>query len=247
MAFDSKKFFSELQADIELNDEQKAAFDSVLTIVGDNDKLSKRFEETTLRQSDFSRQSRELQDKIGEVQSYRTKLETWEQDTRTAYDEERKKLSDVSPSGTLNDSTNPEGYVSTDVFKESMDQLQGNALEVMATLNDFSFDHFKRFEEKLDSKALFNYSIKESVSLKEAYNQMIAPKLEEQRKADVKALIERERQEAVDEFKSTNDFPAQYEQARPGNADILNQPVDERPAVGKEAAVLAWVDSRKKK
>jgi hypothetical protein len=246
MAFDKDAFFAELLKDIKVDDSQLEAFEQVKLAIAGNPNLAKRLEDSTLRQSDYSRKQKELQDQITKTSAYYKELQDWKEKAQKELTEQLSGSS-TSPKGIVPDGQHLDmsRFVTPEMLEEKLNLIQGSALDVIAGSTDYAFDFYKRFGEKLDTRALFKNSLEQGISLKQAYMEHIEPRLDDQRTKEFDERIKREKEAAVAEFKAKHKFPALAERSQPSVAEVLNMEKKDRPAIGWEAAAEAFVNREK--
>jgi hypothetical protein len=256
MSFDAGEFFTEVTKDVEVDDETKAAIDKVKTAILANEKFSQNLEGTTLRQSDYSKKLSEMTKKVDIVNKFHSDLKDWEARTSESLASREARLKagsayEPDDSFGVGDPSEPKstidtsGLVSATDLDQRLGQLEGNALDIVAQVNEYSMDHYIQFGERLPNggKDLFRVAMEQGVSLPEAYRQFIEPKLDKKREEDLTTRIEKEREDAVKEFQANSNFPAQPIVSKtPRAADMLEMEADKRPALGWKAASEAYAD-----
>src|SRR6266446_2542281 len=123
MAFDLNAFVGDILKDVQVDDAQKTALQAVLS----NPVVSKRLEESTLRQSEASRVFADYQGKIKKAQEYWDSLVDWDKKAKTQLESERQVLKQklVDEGIDLND---PTAVKNTGVSREELQKLAQEAI-----------------------------------------------------------------------------------------------------------------------
>ena len=254
MAFDSEKFFNELLADAKISDEEKTQIEAAKATISKNPVLAKRLEESTLRQSEFSKGMNDLKDKVKQATDYYSQLTDWEKEKKKEFEDKEKQLTSnggvPSSSGVGKDNTPGEidlsEFVDRKTFEEAAKTYEDGALGVIIGVTKYTQDYHQRFGEYIDPEILITRVMNDGVSLEEAYRREIEPKVEEQRQQELQAKIEAAKAEGAEEALAKVQFTGSPFEVDPGVVDRLNTPADERSPVGVEAAVDAWLSLKGK-
>src|SRR6267378_5825821 len=184
MAFDSTAFLNDLTNGVQLDTAATAALQSALA----NPTIAKRLEESTLRQSDYSRKQDDYTKKLQAAQDYWDSLVKCDKDAKASLDRERQTIrqklaADPDGLGNLNDDAARQPVAG--VGQDELKKLAQESLAYMNTAMVIGLKHYKEFGEIIDPNALIDHATKEGTNIQIAYDRMVQPKRDEINKADI--------------------------------------------------------------
>lgn len=223
MAFDSKQFYEDLIKDAKLTDEQKVALQSALT----DSTISKRLEEGTMRQSDYSRQVAEAQAKAQEALSFRSTLVDWQEQELARLEAERAALG-VKP-------TQPAvlqgDYLSKKEFDERLKATEGGAIGLMGQMATKAIAYLQDYGKPLDVDAVIRKAQETGRTFSDAFDIIVQPEKEAKQKVEFETRIKREREEAAKEAIANLQIPTGTTQYfNPANQQL--HPIDAAASKG---------------
>jgi hypothetical protein len=213
MAVDTRQYVEELFKAAGVSDDNvKQAVTNFFT----NEAVSKRVADDILRQQDYSRN-------MDALKTERTKWEEWyakatqdyEKNARAVADSEARIRAYETAYGQL-DGQQPEKQVIAPVQdvitkKDFEAELQKRDAQYISLLKDgitLGTRHLYEFKEPLDTEALAKVAVEKNVTLRQAYDEMVAPRRAELSAAQHKAEIEQAKAEAVRDYASRHHLPA---------------------------------------
>lgn len=207
MAIDVKQYIEQLAQTAGLSEEEKA---NVLKVVA-NDKFSKALGDDILRQSDYSRS-------MDALRGDRQKWEKWYADSLQWRADEEARLAALVPNGdpyrqpVVNPALatfDPEAYkkqLLAEVSKAN-EARDGQVINLLKDAVGISSRHIHEFHEPLDTEALAKTAVERNMTLRQAYDEMVAPRRAEAQKAKYAADLKAAREEGARDFASTHKIP----------------------------------------
>ena len=104
-------------------------------------------------------------------------------------------------------------------------ELAQRTVSVIKTGLKASIDYYNRFKEPLDVDAWETFAVENNLPPNIAYEKYIEPKLQVQREKDFAERLKKEREEAVMEYKTRNNFPID---AKPREISPLSAHLNEK-------------------
>lgn len=204
-----RAYAEKLAQEAALDETQKAAFMQALA----NEKIAKGFADGTMRQDEFSRQMDQIREKEkareAQMATMQQNYGTWEQ----WYKQNEPRLKQLAryeqTYGPLDDggagNGNAAAAAQMGMTKDEFEKLLNERLSardsaysgVIKSMGKLVGDHYHRFKEPLDVDGLEKFAVDNGVPLETAYERLIAPKVEAQRKAEVDALVKAKYDEGV--------------------------------------------------
>jgi hypothetical protein len=240
MAFDVTAFTADILKDVHIDDNQRQTLQVALS----NPVIAKRLEDATLRQSDYSRQTAALQEKIQKSQDYWDSLV--EADKRIRQREsELNRLAGDNP-----DLMNPDNtHNNRSVSEEKLQELAKQAVAYNNAVTRLAMQHYKEFGEILNLDDVVKTSADNgNININLAYDKFVQPKRDEANQQKVKELIEKAREEGKKEAEANFRPPTLEAPMGVQNPalDALMQKPEERSEYGQMAAVKAWREAKAK-
>lgn len=221
-----------------LTDEQKTLLQSTLT----NPAVNKRLEEGQMRQSDYSRQIAEAQDKIKKATDYYNELAQWKQTEAQRLEAERQALGLGTGRDAGAGGGDPE-YLSKEDFQKRLMEVETGAIGYLEALNQTSMQHYKEFGEILDVTAVRTKASQDQTNFAIAYERYIQPKRAEKAQAELAERIKREREEAAREALANASIPTgnatQGQGLNGGTPHVLDMIADKTRSYGWKVAAEA--------
>jgi hypothetical protein len=194
-------FTAEVLNGITLTDAQKEALGTILA----NPTVTRRLEESHLRQSDYSRQVAEAQAMKQKAATWYGELDTWRAQEASRLEAERAAFSTTHAGPTAADMAGT--YLTQDKFNEELLKVQSGAIGFLSTMNDKSIEYLQEFGKRLDTNAVLAKAQAEGTNFAIAYDRLVQPLRDEKIKADYAAQIIKERAEAVREYQANQTLP----------------------------------------
>ena len=238
MAFDKDAFAADILKGVTVDDTQKQALQALLN----NPEVAKKFEDATLRQSDYSTKMNEYQGRIKKAQDYWDSLVETDKRLR----EEKATLS-ARLAAEGGDLTNPD-KAHTGVSREELQKLAQEAVTYNNAVTKLAMQHFKEFGEILNLDDVVKTSAENGgINIHLAYDKFVQPKREELNQAKVKELVEKAREEGKAEALKNIQIPtAGAPLNQNSQLDALLKKPEERAGYGSMAAINAWKENRAK-
>jgi hypothetical protein len=215
MAFDHKKYAQELiDAAGAMTDVERQAVEKLFSA----DAVAKRVaQEQTERmmQSDYNRNMDKLTADKQEWQDFYQKTVTWkaqEADRIARLEALAAQANGHDPNGNQNGVNQTvlttEALTALDKkYDERMKSQEQNFLSLLEGVGDITSDYVVRFKEKPDLGAIKKIAIDKGMSLTQAYNEYIAPRLQTMQQADFEAKIKAAREEGAKDALSKQGLP----------------------------------------
>lgn len=214
----SDELFQAFLADV-LNSvpaESKADVEKVLR----DERVTAKMKEGVLARSDYSRQMDELTQARealnAEVTEARTRISGWEDWYAKASQEVanvQTKLSTYEQRYGKLDGTQPPqkpSLTEEDFHKRLTEELQRHDAMAIAFANDLTrvqIDHLKEFKETLDTDKLINDATKRGVTLRQAYQEFVAPMIKEREEKRFEEALKKAKEEGAAEYASNHRLP----------------------------------------
>lgn len=236
MAFDVTAFTTDILKDIKLDETQRQSLNAILS----DPTVARRLEESTLRQSDYSKQINELQDKRKNTEIYWNRLVEADQRIQTR----EKELAGIDPDLTSSLNANSKG-----VSEEKLQELAKQAVAYNNAVTRLSMQHYKEFGDILNLDDVVKTSAENgNININLAYDKYVQPKRDETNQKKIKELVEQARAEGKKEAEAnfkppTLEAPMGIENP---SLDALSQKTADRAEFGSLAAVKAWREARTK-
>lgn len=255
--FDVTAYAAELLKEAkDLPPDKRAVVEEVLNL----EPVKGRLADSVLRQSDYSRQTQEIAKKKEEYEKQQAELEGWysRQLEITKHNQEeylrmqnqlkayQSQYGEEMGNTTQTPQIDTSKFIPQEVFEAKMKELQeafnrqlvevqNSGVTVMAEMGSISQNHYKEFNEPLDTVTLKNEAIKNGVPLSVMYENMVRDRraaiAEEKFKQQIAEAEERGRRAAMSAAK----FPI----APPGGDDV--HPLIARQQLGDKVSTLpAW-------
>lgn len=235
MAFDVTAFTADILKDSRIDETQRQALTAILS----DPNVARRLEESTLRQSDYSKQMADLKDKHKNAEIYWNRLVEADQRIQTR----EKELAGSDPD--LNSPTaNNKG-----VSEEKLQELAKQAVAYNNAVTKLSMQHYKEFGDILNLDDVLKTSAENgNININLAYDKYIQPKRDETNQKKIKELVEQARAEGRKEAEANYKPPTLEAPMGIDNPslDALAQKADQRGEFGSMAAVKAWREARAK-
>lgn len=242
MAFDVQAFMTDILKDVQISDSDK----QTLSTVASNPAVAKRLEESTLRQSEFSRLAQQYNEKIKQAQTYWDGLAKWKADEEARFETERQSFSSNNSGGEGNNT------VDTKAFEAKLQQLAQEAVAYNNSLVTLGLKHYKEFNDILDTSELLKVASRDRVNVEIAYDRLVQPKREEVQQKDFQSQLVKAREEGAQEALKNIKIPVAEQPfintGVPHALDKYNTPVKDAvaPEYGALAAVRAYSDNMRK-
>lgn len=242
MAFDKTAFVTDILAGVQVDDNTKAELDKLLT----NPVVAKRFEEATLRQSDYSKKLDEYNKKFQAATDYHGSLVQWEKEAKAKYAQEEKLLRQklVDEGIDLNDPN--QGTKQID-FDERLKALANESVSYMNAISQLQSRHLKEFGEVLDNSKLMELAQREGININQAFDRLVQPERDKIRQVEIDKQLAAAREEGKAEALKNYQLPidnSPMQGSVPHAINGLNQ--QGKQEYGVMAAVKAWEDARRK-
>jgi hypothetical protein len=134
----------------------------------------------------------------------------------------------------------------TELVNETLKQRDQAYVNLTKDVTWATTDHLQRFKEPLDLDAVEQYALKNGVSFRQAYKEVIAPKLEEQRNAEWEAKLKAAREEGYKDAISKARIPVDSKPREPhpifDRKDDPSQPLSDiqQERISREAFFDEW-------
>ena len=200
----AKEYIEQLAQSSGLTQEVK---DSMLKAVAENEKFAKGLEENVMLRSDYSRNLNALDAEKKKTTDYYSQLLNWKAEQDRLYAES------VNGNGNGNGDQHAEYLTKKDMEaleKRNQEELNRREQVQIALLKDgmhLASRHVYEFKEPLDAEALAKLAVDKNISLKQAYDEMVAPRRTEFSTAVRAAEIAKAREEGAREFASKHKIP----------------------------------------
>jgi len=205
MAVDVKQYVDQLAQTAGLSDEEKAG---ILKALG-NEKFAKGLQEGVELRSDYSRN-------MDAIKAERDKQAKFYQDMLVWQKAEEDRL--AAAYNQLNPTVNPQPQPNTfdpeafkksllDEFNKSAAQKEANYISLLKDAVSLGTRHLYEFKEPLDTEVLAKTAVDKGMSLRQAYDEMVAPRRTELQQADFKAKLAAAKLEGAQEFANTHKIP----------------------------------------
>lgn len=236
MAFDVTAFTADILKDSRIDEAQRQSLNAILA----DPTVARRLEESTLRQSDYSKQISELKDKHKNAEVYWNRLVEADQRIQTR----EKELAGIDP-----DLNSPSNLNNKGVTEEKLQELAKQAVAYNNAVTKLSMQHYKEFGDILNLDDVVKTSAENgNININLAYDKYVQPKRDETNQKKIKELVEQARAEGKKEAEAnfkppTLETPMGIENP---SLDALSQKPVDRAEFGQMAAVKAWREARTK-
>lgn len=235
MAFDKTAFAADILTGIQVDESTKAEFEKLLS----NPVVAKRFEESTLRQSDYSKQVQAAKD-------YHGSLVQWEKETKAKYDQEQKLLRQklVDEGIDLND---PNQAKPVD-YEERLRTLSAEHVNYTNAMTRLNARHLKEFGEVMDDTKLMEIVQRDGINVNMAFDKLVQPERDKIRQVEIDKQLAQAREEGKAEAIKNYQLPTvdnPLHNTVPHAINGLNADRSKQE-FGAMAAVKAWEDARRK-
>lgn len=218
--FSVDQYLQELLRDTSLPPERVEALKSVLA----DPKVESRLKDTVLMRSDYSRnldklreEERTLQAKLKETEDFYQAQIMADHNNREAFETMRSELERARqgyPTSYQQQQNTGGGegqvngdFVSKKDYEKSMQQMQGQALELIGKSNFLTMRHFKEFGEPLNIEEVFKHAMSKNLPLDTAYDSYTSDLRQKRQEEKHKKEIEDAKEEAVREALSKHNLP----------------------------------------
>jgi hypothetical protein len=254
MSLDYDSFLAEVLK--EVPDDQKQGVEEALRM----DALRKEIESGYSRQSDYSRKMDELKQaqadaeaKInqerGVLKAEKDRYAEWYEganrdyqaavDRATRYEQEYGKLENADPNSQHR--VNPD-LLTRDEYQRQLaaefERRDRAAIDFADALTDAKLDHQSRFEEKLDTDALYAHVEKTGLPFRKAYDDYIQPRVREAEQAKFEEKLKQAKEEGINEGRSQAHMPVQPDSSHPRAIDSLGQSTNQDDRVNAAASAF---------
>ena len=235
----AKAYLEGLAQEFGLNDDEKAA----LLKVTEKEAVAKRLVDDHKRQSDYSRAMDEVRSKTLELEGRSKEWTDWYNNAVTNDQARERELQDLRTRTGTNGTTTTGTTVTsglTEAQVQKMLQEQGSRLvSVTKQAMKIASRHAAEFHEALDVDAVEKIAIANNMTVEDAYNRWIAPRLEERAKADVDARIKAAHDDGLKEGMSKASVP---DETTRGHHVFFDRQTEAKP-VGDRARLSSFVES----
>lgn len=247
MAFDTNAFITDILKDVSVDDATKATLTQTLS----NPIIAKRLEDSTLRQSDYSKQMNEYNTKIKAAEEYWNGLVKWDKEAKQKLDQERALLKQQL----VNDGIDPDKieHNRVGVGQEELQRLAQEAIAYNNAIVTLGLKHYKEFGDILDTDELLKVAGRDKVNVTIAYDRMTQPKRAELQQVEIQKQIAQAREEGKAEALKNVQIPVAeqpFTSGVPHALDRLDRVATNtnggQPEYGAMAAVKAFSDNLKK-
>lgn len=205
--------------------------------------------ERVLARADYSRQSDALKQARAQLESEVTEARkridgwtNWYENANKEYDTATKKLQRYQQEfGDLEgDGVQPKkDFLSKEDFTRELQARDRDAITFADVLTDLKIEHRQHFGEKLNTNELLKYATDRGLPIDIAYQQMVAPKIEERRSTEIEEKIAKAREEGAQEALSRHKLPGVVSYNEPHPIDRTDTtPVSKEDRIA--AAVASW-------
>lgn len=212
------------------------------------------------RQSDYSRQmdelkkeretaSEELNKQKGAFEATKARYQEWYEDANrefkaaidkaARYEQEYGELENFDPASKHK---LPENLMTKEDVAREFERRDRAAIDFADALTDVKIDFRDRFNERLDTKALYDHIEKTQLPFKAAYEDFIRPRVTEAENAKLEERIKQAREEGYREGVSKASLPVEPDPNRPRPMDSLGASTTQDDRVA--AAAAAWRESQ---
>jgi len=259
--FSAKEWFTDVQGDVKLSDEQTQAMETLLA----NDDIAKNIGNSVLRQSDYSRQSDELKSqreeaKTAVAEAERLKAEATEFVTKqrdrdhnnlTLHDQLVEDLAEANKRITEGDGETvkrrveapvvdeePEKkYLSIEDYRALEAERDQNAITYSNTVIQLANKHRDVFDKAFDPEPVVKLATEKGMTLVQAYDEMYSEEYAAKDEEKIQARIDVAVQEATIDLRSKNDFPEV--ETGPARVQGLNQAEEDKLKTEDDRAAAA--------
>lgn len=211
MAVDVKQYIDQLAQTAGLTQEEK---DAILKVSG-NEKFAKALGDDILRQQDYSRN-------MDALKADRTKWEGWYKDTLAATNNNQKVVDDYAARlkayeatfGPIDDGNGGrqqfqqvQDVISKKDFEAELAKRDSQTISLLKDGMYLASAHSNEFHEALDTDMLAKIAVEKSMTLRQAYDDMVAPRRTEAQKVAHAAELKKAGEDAVRDFASKNRIP----------------------------------------
>lgn len=247
MAVDPKQYLSELAKQAGLDD---ASTQSVLKVL-ENDKFSKELGNGLTRQSDYSRAQDELRTQQTAFERQQQEWLAWHEQVKTADAQRETELQSLRAKANGNPNPNPNGdptqYVTRADYAKAVQEAETRALNTSVAIAkdamQCQMDYYTRFGKSLDLDAIQKYAVEHNVTVKSAYDAVIAPEVKAKSDADFEAKLKSAREEGARDALSKHHIPTEEAPSEHVLFDYLKTPEAPKPASERtraEAFAAEW-------
>jgi len=200
MAFDVKAYMEQLAQTAGLAEDDKA----VLLKIAQNEKAAKAFGDDVLRQADYSRNMDLVRSDAQKNSTYREELAAWQKDQQKIYEDA---LAGVVKPVVTTQTVAPDFTALEKKWEEKFTQQGNQMIGLLETVGELASGHAVEFKEKLDTASLKKIAMEKNLSLKQAYEEMVAPRRNEHVASQRKAELDAAREEGARDFASKHKIP----------------------------------------
>ncbi len=203
--------------------------------------------EAVLAKADYSRSMNDFQAEVTAARAEIAKWQDWystevEQATKRQeeLDSYRETYGDLDEEGKKVTKRAEPAHTGLDPkqLEATLAQRDQMAIQFADMLTDLKLDHHTRFGERLDTQAVMKYANDHQVSLKEAYNQLNAPKEQELATRELNKKLEAAREEGRQAVLSEHKLPIGPPRREPHFLEQKDYSKDPRERVSRAVAAF---------
>lgn len=205
MAIDAKQYLEQLAQTAGLSEEEKQG----ILKAASNEKFAKSLSEGVEMRSDYSRKMDELsQDKTKWTEWYKGEVAKAQANEKLFAEQqtviEQLKANGASPE-LIKSATGD--FISKAEMEKLRQQDQAAFINLMKITTDLQGSHLMEFKEKLPVDELEAIAVKKNISLKQAYDELVAPRRAELSTKNLADQLAAAKAEGAREFASTHKIP----------------------------------------
>lgn len=206
----AKEYIEQLAQSAGLSQEEK---DNILKIAS-NEKFAKGLEESVMLRSDYSRQSDALRADQQKAAAERERSTKYYADLLAWKATEEAQLAERSNGNGSERQDGNRTLLTLDAaqqlekkFTDQLARTEQNFIAITEAVGDLTSDYVVRFKEKPDLAAIKKLAVDKQIPITQAYQEYIAPKLQELQTKDFETKLATAREEGAREYASKHKLP----------------------------------------
>lgn len=203
MAFDVKQYIEQLAQTAGLSDDEKAG----ILKVAANEKFAKSLSDDVLRQQDYSRNMDQLKAEQTKTTGYYQQLLNWKAEQEALIAQQLNGQQQQQQQVTGEYLTKKELEAFQTKYKAELEQQGQTFVNLLEVGMNLATQHVNEFHEPLDTGALRKIAVEKNLSLKQAYDEYVAPRRTELQSQSFAAKLAAAKEEGAREFASKHKIP----------------------------------------
>ena len=193
----AQEYLEQLAQTSGLNADDKAA---LLKVASANATFAKGLEDSVMMRSDYSRQSDALKAEKQKTADYYTQLTNWYQEQEAAYGAR-------SAAQPIGEDVNKRFADLEKRHKEDQQRTEQVFIGLLSDGMELASQHAVEFKERLDTAALKKIAQEKSLTLRQAYDELVGPRRLQAQENSFNERLKQAREEGAREFASRNKIP----------------------------------------